>query len=66
MTRYVGAKDSLSSERTYILRTLPRGVLRGVMDGLLRLDPVGFLRAGAIIAGLTVTMTGYLVGMIAQ
>ncbi len=66
VTRYVGAKDSLSSERAYILRTLPRGVLRGVMDGLLRLDPVGFLRAGAIIAGLTVTMTGYLVGMIAQ
>jgi len=66
VTRYVGAKDSLSSERAYILRTLPQGVLRGVMDALLRLDPVGFLRAGAIIIGLIVTMTGYLVGTIFQ
>ncbi len=62
VTRYVGAKDGLASERAYTLRTLPRGVIRGLMDGFLRLDLVGFLRAGAIISGLMMTMAGYQVG----
>jgi glycosyltransferase involved in cell wall biosynthesis len=66
VTRYVGAKDSLSSERTYILRTLPHAAIRGVMDGLFHLDLTGFLRAGAIITGLIVTLAGYLVGTISQ
>jgi GT2 family glycosyltransferase len=64
VTRYVGAKDSLSSERIYTLRTLPQGVIRGVMDGLFRFDLTGFLRAGAIIAGLMMTTAGYVVGSV--
>jgi glucosyl-dolichyl phosphate glucuronosyltransferase len=66
LAQYVGARDSLASERTYILRTLPMAVLRGVVDGALRLDLTGFLRAGVIIAGLVITATGYLVGKTSQ
>ncbi len=66
MCRYVGAKDSLSSERSYIYQTLPKGILRGIMDALFHLDLVGLLRAGAIIAGLVLTTTGYLAGIIDQ
>jgi glycosyltransferase involved in cell wall biosynthesis len=62
VTHYVGAKDGLASERAYTLRTLPRAVIRGLMDGFLRLDLAGFLRAGAIIAGLMMTIAGYQVG----
>jgi hypothetical protein len=66
VTRCVGAKDSLSSERTYTLRTLPLGVLRGFTNALLHHDLVGFLQAGAIIAGLMITTAGYLKGCMAQ
>src|SRR2546428_10026383 len=66
ITRYVGAKDSLESERTFALFTLPRGVACGLIDGLFRLDPAGFLRAGAIITGLAITTIGYLLGSISQ
>jgi glucosyl-dolichyl phosphate glucuronosyltransferase len=62
ISAYVGAKDSLASERSYTLQILPRGLLRGLRDGALRGDPSGFLRAFAIIAGLCTTTAGYLVG----
>ena len=62
VAQYVGAQDGLASERTYTLRILPRGVLRGLADGFFRLDPAGFLRASAIIAGLAITTAGYIVG----
>jgi len=57
----VGAGDGLSAERHYTTRTLPRGVARGVAD-LLRGDPSGLGRAGAIITGLAATAAGYLAG----
>jgi glycosyltransferase involved in cell wall biosynthesis len=66
LTRRVGAQDGLSSERSYALRTLPRGVLRGLTDALLRGDRWGLARAGAIVAGLAVTLGGYVAGSIAQ
>jgi len=59
---YVGTKDALASERTYVLLTLPRGIVQGVADTLHRDDLTGLTRAGAIICGLLVTMVGYLVG----
>jgi glucosyl-dolichyl phosphate glucuronosyltransferase len=65
ITLLVGAKDSLASERTYTLLTLPKGVIRGLVAGLCGRDPSGFLRAGAIISGLIVTGIGYTVGHIA-
>jgi glycosyltransferase involved in cell wall biosynthesis len=66
VTRSVGAKDGLASERSYTLRILPRGVVRGLADAILRRDPTGFLRAGAIVVGLLTTAAGYVVGTAAQ
>ncbi|HEY7122634.1 MAG TPA: glycosyltransferase [Ktedonobacterales bacterium] len=66
VARYVGAKDGLASERAYTLRLLPQGVLRGLCDGLLRLDPAGFARAGAIVGGLFLTTLGYARGMFSR
>jgi glucosyl-dolichyl phosphate glucuronosyltransferase len=66
VAHYVGAKDALASERAYTLRTLPRGIIRGLMDGFLHLDLAGFLRAGAIIAGLMITVAGYQAGRYSQ
>jgi hypothetical protein len=55
----VGPTDGLASERTYVARTLPAGVMRGCGDALLRRDAAGLARAGAIVAGLGITATGY-------
>ncbi len=63
VTGYVGAKDGLASERNYTLRILPKGIIRGLIDGFFRFDLTGFLRAGAIISGLIITMVGYQVGI---
>ena len=62
VARYVGAKDGLASERTYILRTLPKGIVQHLADVLLRNDVTGLARAGAIVLGLALTIAGYLVG----
>jgi len=56
-----GTRDGLSSERSYVLRVLPGGVLRALGDAA-RGDVAGVQRAGAIVAGLTLTSGGYLVG----
>jgi len=61
VTASVGSDDGLSTERTYITRALPLGVIRGVAD-LFRGDPSGAGRAGAIVAGLGMTSFGYLRG----
>jgi glycosyltransferase involved in cell wall biosynthesis len=62
VAQYVGIKDGLAVEYTYTCRTLPRGVMRGLTDALFHRDPTGLVRAGAIVVGFVVTMTGYLVG----
>ena len=62
VARIAGTVDGLSSERTYTFRTLPRGVARGLSDAL-HGDVAGLGRAGAIVVGLLVTTTGYLVGI---
>lgn len=64
ISSFVGAKKSLVSERAYTLLTLPRGVLHGMTDCVLHLDPSGLQRAAAIITGLSVTTFGYLAGRI--
>ncbi|TME00918.1 MAG: glycosyltransferase family 2 protein [Chloroflexi bacterium] len=64
VTRYVGAKDSLASERSYTLRTLPHGVVCNLIDALFHHDLTGLVRAGAIAVGLTVTTIGYLMGRV--
>lgn len=61
VARVAGSRDGLASERSYALRTLPIGVLRGLRD-VLHGDPSGFARAATILAGLCVTTGGYLFG----
>jgi Glycosyl transferase family 2 len=56
-----GTRDGLSSERRYVLRVLPSGVLRALGDAA-RGDVAGLERAGAIVAGLALTAGGYVVG----
>lgn len=61
----VGAKDGTSTERAYVLKTLPSGVARGLHE-LLRGESSGLSRAGAIVAGLAITVAGYAEGRLAQ
>lgn len=57
----VGAADGLSTERGYIIKTLPLGVLRGFSD-LMRGQPAGLQRSATIIAGLAAAVTGFMIG----
>lgn len=61
VTRFVGAKDGLAAERAYMRRTLPEGIVRGLADAFLHHDLAGFARTWAIVAGLAVTIVGYMV-----
>src|ERR1700733_10984166 len=65
VTASVGTRHGLSTERQYTTRTLPRGVARGIGDGL-QGDLSGFGRAGAIVAGLAATVAGYSAGSISR
>lgn len=62
VTRYVGSKDSLSSERAYTLRTLPRGIRDNFLAALSHADATKLERAGAIVLGLAITTAGFCVG----
>lgn len=64
LSRLVGAQDGLSTEKRYILRIIPKGVLKGLTDFLLKFDPNGLTRSAAIVAGLISTSLGYLIGII--
>ncbi|TAK33778.1 MAG: glycosyltransferase family 2 protein [Chloroflexota bacterium] len=61
LSQLVGFRDGLSSERDYVMRTLPRGILEGVQVAL-RGDRTGLARASAIVTGLILTGAGYLTG----
>lgn len=63
VTRSVGARDGLSSERAHVLRALPRGAIRGLRDTV-RGDLGGLGRAAAIVTGLSCTAFGYAAGSI--
>ncbi|WP_104523538.1 glycosyltransferase family 2 protein [Blastococcus atacamensis] len=53
-----GSEAALSTERTYVRRTLPGGVLRG-LRALLTGDPSGAARAWAIVEGTLLTAASY-------
>lgn len=55
----VGASDGMSSERTYLSRTLPTGIVRALAAGL-KGDVYGPARAGLIVSGLGAFALGYL------
>ncbi len=59
LTALVGGDSGLEAERSYVRRTLPLGVLRGLRD-LFCGDGGGFERAGAIVYGLGATTAGFL------
>lgn len=61
VSHLVGRERGLASERAHAIRTLPRGVLEGLAD-LTRGDRSGPARSGAILAGLTATVAGYVKG----
>ena len=61
VARAAGTRDGLSSERRYLLRVLPAGVFRGLRDAS-RGDRFGLCRSGAIVAGVSLTAAGYLLG----
>jgi glucosyl-dolichyl phosphate glucuronosyltransferase len=62
ISKWVGQKDGLSSERTHAMITLPKGVINGIGDAVFRGDADGLKRAGAIVAGLMITTAGYIRG----
>lgn len=55
----VGSEDGLSSERSYVRRTLPLGVFRD-LGAVLKGDPSGLGRAAMIVVGLGATTLDYL------
>jgi O-antigen/teichoic acid export membrane protein/GT2 family glycosyltransferase len=57
----VGSQSALASERSYVSKVLPAGVMRG-LAGAARGDWRSGLRALAIVAGLLLTVAGYLRG----
>ena len=59
LTRMVGSDDGLSSERSYVRRTLPLGVLRDLGDAF-KGDLAGIGRAAMIFVGLAATTVDYL------
>jgi GT2 family glycosyltransferase len=66
IAQLVGAGAGSATERAYALRTLPLGIARGLYDAVVRGDPRGLARAGAIAVGLSITAMGYLRGMASQ
>jgi hypothetical protein len=66
VSRLTDPRSALSSERSYTLRTLPRGAARGLADSVRRREPGGIGRTVAIGAGLTITAAGYAVGKTGQ
>lgn len=64
ITKYVGARASLASERGYTLTVLLLGVVRSLMNSFLHFDKHEFLRACAIVCGLAITTLGFVVGLI--
>lgn len=61
VTASVGLHDSLATERRYVAKTLPLGIIRGFLD-LVRGRPSGLLKSAMIVVGLVATTVGYIVG----
>ena len=64
ISRFVGTQAGLSAERQYTLKTLPRGVWRGLAAVVRQRDWHGATRAVAIAIGLALTTAGFLVGQV--
>ncbi len=62
LAKLVGTDRGLSSERSYVLRTLSTGVFKGISDAIVRFDVSGLGRAAAIVWGLGCASVGYAIG----
>jgi GT2 family glycosyltransferase len=62
VVRLAGREQGLAAERAYTFRTLPRGIARGLVRAVRHGDVGGLGQAAAIVAGLTFTTAGYLIG----
>lgn len=65
VARLTDSGRALSSEKTYVSRTLPAGVVRGLGQAL-RGDSAGAARSVMIVAGLFVTGLGYIRGRLSR
>jgi GT2 family glycosyltransferase len=63
VSRRVGARDALETERRYVRSVLPRAIVRG-LDPRRRHRSAGVARAGAIVAGLVLAGAGYARGLL--
>ena len=59
LTRLVGDRQALATERRYVRSVLPRAVVRALRDAVRRRRPGLVARAAAIVAGLVITGAGY-------
>ena len=59
LSRRVGSRDGLQSERSYLIKVLPRGVASGIR-ALVAGDRQGGFRAGAIALGVLCSAAGFL------
>jgi hypothetical protein len=59
VTRSLGSHDGLSTERKYVLRTLPQAVVRGFAEFARGEGPGGLKRSAAVVTGLLLTAGGY-------
>jgi len=62
----VGRQAALSAERSYVRRTLPVGVWRGLREAVRDRRPEGAARSAAIVLGLAATTLGFLRGRLAR
>jgi len=65
VSRLVGARDALETERRYVRSVLPRGIVRG-LDPRRRRRAAGITSAAAILVGLVLTGAGYARGRLAR
>ncbi len=63
-SRKVGGA-ALASERTHVLRVLPRGIALGIGDSVRARSAGGMRRAAAIVIGLAATVAGFAKGRLA-
>lgn len=66
VTDTVGAGDGLSSERAYVTRALPAGLVAGLRSSVDERTVAGASRSAAIVAGLGFTVAGYVRGKVAR
>lgn len=62
VAQFVGARRGLATEGRYTARVLPAGVGRYARNAVRQRRPALLLRSGAILLGLSATLSGYLYG----